>query len=328
MNLHDNRKLFLDAVLATAQHLDINPIFVEKDYWISRSLKLLALADTDGRAIFKGGTSLSKAHLIGSRFSEDIDIAIVDADSMSGNQRKTLIRRLAKSATSGLDEIPVSGVTSKGSCYYKAIYGYDRLTELNDAITDLPVKTGQIMIEINSFANPYPYKECVIDSFVRIFLSDSGHLDYIMQYGLESFSLNVLDKQRTATEKIVSLLRFSLASDYEIELPKKIRHFYDLCYLMEDNECSEYVHSEEFIIDLKSLIEHDREMFDQPENWNRRNLSDSPLFHSLEGLWAKQLSDIYIKELSKLAYKPIPDSKVVLKNIQTLMSRIRLSGIK
>ena len=114
MNLHDNRKLFLDAVLATAQHLDINPIFVEKDYWISRSLKLLALSDTDGRAIFKGGTSLSKAHLIGSRFSEDIDIAIVDADSMSGNQRKTLIRRLAKSATSGLDEIPVSGVTSKG----------------------------------------------------------------------------------------------------------------------------------------------------------------------------------------------------------------------
>ena len=31
MNLHDNRKLFTDAVLATAQHLDINPIFVEKE---------------------------------------------------------------------------------------------------------------------------------------------------------------------------------------------------------------------------------------------------------------------------------------------------------
>lgn len=76
MNLHDNRRLFTDAVLATAQYLDINPIFVEKDYWITRSLRLMADADPEGRAIFKGGTSLSKAHYIGSRFSEDIDVAL------------------------------------------------------------------------------------------------------------------------------------------------------------------------------------------------------------------------------------------------------------
>ena len=87
MNLHDNQKLFADAVLASAQHLDINPIFVEKDYWITRSLKLMSEADSEGRAIFKGGTSLSKAHFIGSRFSEDIDVAIVNAGSLNGNQR-------------------------------------------------------------------------------------------------------------------------------------------------------------------------------------------------------------------------------------------------
>ena len=38
------------------------------------------------KAIFKGGTSLSKAHKIGNRFSEDIDIAISDADTLTGNQ--------------------------------------------------------------------------------------------------------------------------------------------------------------------------------------------------------------------------------------------------
>ncbi|MDE6794899.1 MAG: nucleotidyl transferase AbiEii/AbiGii toxin family protein [Muribaculaceae bacterium] len=85
MNLHDNQKLFADAVLAAAQHLDINPIFIEKDYWITRSLKLMSEADPDGRAIFKGGISLSKAHFIGSKFSEDIDVAIVNADSLNGN---------------------------------------------------------------------------------------------------------------------------------------------------------------------------------------------------------------------------------------------------
>lgn len=328
MNLHEDKKLFADAVLATSEYLEINPVFVEKDYWITRSLKMLAQSDTDNRAIFKGGTSLSKAHFIGTRFSEDIDIAIVNASSLNGNQRKMLIRKLAKSMTAGLDEIPTPGVTSKGSSYYKAIYGYDRLAELNDSVIGTPIKLGQIMVEINSFANPYPFEKCVIDNFIGTFLSASGNQSFIEQYALEPFPLNVLDKRRTATEKIVSLLRFSLAPDYDIELPKKIRHFYDLYYLMENKECADYFYSDEFISDLKSLLEHDREMFDNPGNWNSRPLSDSPLFHSFEKIWDAQLSDIYTAELSRLAYKAIPDSTVVLKHIQAIMSKIESSGIE
>ena len=53
------------------------------------------------RAIFKGGTSLSKAYKIGNRFSEDIDVAISDANSLSGNQLKMLIKRIAKEMTVG-----------------------------------------------------------------------------------------------------------------------------------------------------------------------------------------------------------------------------------
>ncbi len=328
MNLHEDKKLFADAVFATGEYLEVNPIFVEKDYWITRSLKMLAQSDTDNRAIFKGGTSLSKAYFIGSRFSEDIDIAIVNASSLNGNQRKMLIRKLAKSMTVGLDEIPAPGVTSKGSSYYKAIYGYDRLAELNDSVTGTPIKLGQIMVEINSFANPYPYEKCVIDTFIGTYLSSSGNHDFIEHYGLEPFSLNVLDKRMTATEKIVSLLRFSLAPDYDIELPKKIRHFYDLYYLLENKECADYFHSDEFLNDLQSLLEHDREIFDNPMNWNRRPLSDSPLFHSLEKIWSESLSDIYTGELSRLAYKSIPDSTLVLRNIHAIIDRIESSGIE
>lgn len=42
MNLHENKKLFTDAVLATSEYLDIRPVYIEKDYWITRSLKLMA----------------------------------------------------------------------------------------------------------------------------------------------------------------------------------------------------------------------------------------------------------------------------------------------
>ena len=42
MNLHENKKLFTDAVFAASEYLDIRPVYIEKDYWITRSLKLMA----------------------------------------------------------------------------------------------------------------------------------------------------------------------------------------------------------------------------------------------------------------------------------------------
>ena len=112
MRLHTDRQLFKDAINfasrpTTDGGLGISPLFIEKDYWVSRSLKLMAEHDKDGRAVFKGGTSLSKAYGIGARFSEDIDVAISDAWTLSGNQLKNLIRKTAHDMTEGLDEIPI-----------------------------------------------------------------------------------------------------------------------------------------------------------------------------------------------------------------------------
>lgn len=88
MRLHENPELFSDAVNAAARPLGegglgINDIFIEKDYWITRSLQMLSNADCAGKVVFKGGTSLSKAYGIGARFSEDIDMAILDSNSIS-----------------------------------------------------------------------------------------------------------------------------------------------------------------------------------------------------------------------------------------------------
>jgi predicted nucleotidyltransferase component of viral defense system len=73
MRLHENKQLFADAINAASRPkneggLGIKSIFIEKDYWICRSLKLMAKGDKDGKAVFKGGTSLSKAYGILQRF--------------------------------------------------------------------------------------------------------------------------------------------------------------------------------------------------------------------------------------------------------------------
>lgn len=212
MRLHENRELFSDALQAASQPVEdgglgIKSIFIEKDYWICRSLALMAANDKGNRAIFKGGTSLTKAYGIGSRFSEDIDIAISEAWTLSGNQLKMLIKRTAKSMTEGLQEMEMLGFTSKGSHYYKAYYSYPR------AINTLQVgaiKAGQLLVEINSFANPYPFQKCRLQSFLTEFLQKTGNEKLIEEYDMQPFEVNVLDRRRTLTEKLVSLIRCSL----------------------------------------------------------------------------------------------------------------------
>ena len=216
MRLHENAELFADAIQAASRPkedggLGIKSIFIEKDYWICRSLALMAKNDIEERTIFKGGTSLTKAYGIGHRFSEDIDVAIADAWALKGNQLKNLIKRTSKAMTEGLQEVVLPGLTSKGSHYHKAYYAYPH------AISDTQagaIKSGQLLIEINSFANPYPYQKCQLQSFLTDFLQMTGNNALINEYQMHPFEVNVLDKRRTMTEKLVSLLRCSLANDY------------------------------------------------------------------------------------------------------------------
>ncbi|MCF0207499.1 MAG: nucleotidyl transferase AbiEii/AbiGii toxin family protein, partial [Bacteroidales bacterium] len=287
MKLHENPELFSDAIIAASRPiseggLGIKDIFIEKDYWISRSLQMLSKVDTEGKAVFKGGTSLSKAYGIGSRFSEDIDIAILDTKSMNGNQLKNLIKKTAKGMATGLDEIVIPGTTSKGSHYHKAFFQYPRLATTEQAGA---IKAGQILIEISAFGNPYPYEKMKLKSFLTEFFAKIGQNKLIDEYEMHEFEIFVLDKSRTFTEKLVSLIRASLAENSIQNLTEKIRHFYDIHYLMQDEDVKKYARSEHFKIDFNTLIIEDQKRFEKPEGWQHKKLTDSPLINNLQVTW-------------------------------------------
>lgn len=71
--LHEHED-FRDLLLITAEKEQIDPVLVEKDYWIMHILYGLKQLGYD--FALKGGTSLSKGYKIIDRFSEDIDIYI------------------------------------------------------------------------------------------------------------------------------------------------------------------------------------------------------------------------------------------------------------
>ena len=80
---------FAAELAGAAEQLGMPVLAIEKDYWVTRALRGMAAAHPDG-FIFKGGTSLTKGWRIGSRFSEDIDILVVqrpDPDGINGRER-------------------------------------------------------------------------------------------------------------------------------------------------------------------------------------------------------------------------------------------------
>ena len=319
MKLHENQPLFAQLLNFAANTLNIRPEFIEKDYWITRALQRMSQNINAEKVVFKGGTSLSKAYRITNRFSEDIDIAVIDADSFSGNQLKTFIKRLAKDMAADLEELVVPNVTSKGSRFYKAIYQYPNLVGL----TSSAVKAGRILIEVNTYANPYPYTNQDVSSFLTEYLLTIGRIDLIEQYDLKPFSINVLDKRRTIVEKLVSLFRFSFEANSVKSLSSKIRHFYDLYYLINDDECSNYIQSADFRYDFQELFIHDQQQFSEPDGWCTKTIKDSPLLKDFSCIWLK-LSPNYRKELTPLAFSEIPNEVLIGKCFMRILKELSI----
>lgn len=304
--LHENTVLFRQVVSATAQAQNIDRLFVEKDYWITRSLAQLARSPYHNDMVFKGGTSLSKAYGLTHRFSEDIDIAVIDANRFSQNQLKRLIHRAAHAMSEGLEEVEKDPITRKTSAYYKQLYRFPTAMRLTGV---LPIRQGQILLEINSFGNPYPFVSVEIESFITEFLQTQERFHTIIEeYALQPFTIRVLDKRRTLLEKTVSLLRFSFAQDIK-ELAAKIRHFYDLYFLVNDTECSQYLHSDLFRQEFGELYAHDQATFDHPQGWKNQPHTMSPLLTDFAPVW-QNLRSTYETNLPPLAYiQPIPTAE-------------------
>lgn len=313
MKLHQDIKLFSDTLRAASQHLDVKLEFVEKDYWITLVLSRLAKSKYVDEAVFKGGTSLSKGYNLIERFSEDVDLAIINDKGKTGNEIKTIIRAIEKKITSDLTDLQMDGVTSKGSKFRKSVFEYLSIEKAN--------KNNKLIVEINSFANPFPYKRLPIKSMVFDFLTQTKNETYIEQYDLQSIEVNVLGKEQTILEKMVSLIRFSFKENTVESISEKIRHFYDLYYLMTNAECIEFVASDFFKKEFDAILQHDREMFEEPLGWQTKLISESHLVTDFSIIW-KQLKEKYQTELSTLAYRPIPAENEVAKCFEELIKRI------
>lgn len=317
MNLHKDKSEFKDAIIATSQNLEIREVYIEKDYWVTYALKQLANSKYKDIAIFKGGTSLSKALNLIERFSEDIDLALMIPDGTSGNQVKKLIGEIQKTAAGDIPEIQIDGITSKGSKFRKTVHQYDRVVEGSN----YGQASDKLLIEINSFANPNPHSLKKIQSYIGTYLIDSGRIDLVKIYELEEFEINVLQLERTYTEKILGLIRASY-QDYPIEgLKKKIRHIYDLERITRKTEIREFLQSPAFFDKLNEVKKDDSSNHEFSGDWIDEPLMSNTLFRDVEKTW-KQLEYAYQNDFAPLVYGKLPNPNEIIETLKTISLRL------
>ncbi|WP_162428199.1 nucleotidyl transferase AbiEii/AbiGii toxin family protein [Pontibacter pudoricolor] len=318
MNLHHNPSVFRDAITATAQALQIRDIFVEKDYWVTLVLYRLAHSPYVEQAIFKGGTSLSKAYHLIERFSEDIDLAINVPAGMTGNQLMQLIRKISKAITLDMQEVQDPAITSKGSRFRKTLHDYGATGE-----GDYGQATSRVLVEINAFADPNPHQRMGISTYITQFLAQRDLLDLVRQYGLEQFEVNVVSLERTFTEKVLALVRACYAEDPIAELRSKIRHVYDLYALLKVPALATFLQQDEFFQILQTVQADDARNSEFQGPWAAEPLASCMLFKDVATTWSV-LASAYQQDFRSLVYGTLPEPAEIQIMLETIAQRLTL----
>ena len=280
MNLHGTPDVFTELIQATAEKYSIPEVYVEKDYWVTTALKRLSESAYADQIVFKGGTSLSKAHRLIRRFSEDIDLAAKCTD-LSQSKTKALLKETEAAMTVDFDYQQEHPRESKGSKIRKTVHAYP--TEHGDE--DYGQVTNKILLELNAFTTPEPSQVMPVSTLLHDLLKDIGHDELVDEYSLAPFTLHVLSVERTLCEKVMGLVRACHEEDATAAMRRNIRHFYDICMILRREAHAAFVQSEAFGALMEEVRRADRSLFKDAERWLATPAHDALIFSKPSELW-------------------------------------------
>jgi hypothetical protein len=234
-----NRDDFADLLAVAGGRLEANPALVEKDYWVTEALRVVASGFFDG-AVFKGGTSLSKAWKLIKRFSEDVDLLVrSDANGLDTRGGRDRFMRAIRDRVGEIDglDFTSTGSRSEQGISRTAVYVYEAAA---------PVLAGleaEIILEMGMRGGAHPTEVKEIRSILAEVLGDE--LD---DPSLEPFELQVLDPRRTFVEKLFAINSACVLFEEGrvTALGRRTRHLSDLYYLVDVDNVSAFLGSTEY----------------------------------------------------------------------------------
>ena len=230
------------VIISVATRSGLPEKAVEKDWWVTMTLKALFTGPSGERLLFKGGTSLSKSWKLIQRFSEDIDIALnreslgFSDGPISGAQiENAQIEKLRKAACDftkttlkdqlfarliemGIPEPSFRIFDEEGTQNadpQKLIVIYASLFDPNPYVID------QVIVEVSARSLREPFTLRRIDSFIDEYSLGTN-------FAQEPFDVPTVNPERTILEKAFLLHEEFCKPLEKIKHERKSRHFHDL----------------------------------------------------------------------------------------------------
>lgn len=235
---------------------------IEKDWWVTITLKAIFSSKFAQHLVFKGGTSLSKAYNLIERFSEDIDLSI-DRTMLGfeGELSKTQIKKLRKASGNFIvgefkeeliSELEKLGVNKEN---YNLIFD-DEIDDTSDPHRieleyNSIVETGEyipqrVIIELGARALLEPNEQKKIQSII-------GQIYPEQAFTIQPFEVIVVVPTKTFLEKIMLLHEEFLKPTESIRHYRMSRHLYDIEKLMDHDYGKEAIKNKEL---FETLVQH------------------------------------------------------------------------
>lgn len=293
MYLHkDDRDLFQDMVSITSETLSLPIQIVEKDYYVTVILRLLA--ESNDNVVFKGGTSLSKAYHVIDRFSEDVDITFTE--HLGEGKRKTLKYKIMKKISEELS-LPILNwnriESDKNYNHYD--YSYNPV----DSVTSL--LTPYVKVETALMGYAFPTEEKMITNLIYQVFHDSNR-ELLEHAGLMPFTIKVQALSRTLIDKMFALCDYYMLN----KASRNSRHLYDIYKL------SEVVQMDDSFRTLISRVRTQRAQMSEktaPSARKYGNIRDISNKIVSSGFYRKD----YEEQTSMLLSQQIPYDRVILR---------------
>jgi len=234
---------FEQLLLAAAEHFGssgLSPSAIEKDYYVTEALRLIAEA-YGPKVIFKGGTSLSKGWGLIQRFSEDIDI-FLDPEAYTPKLGKRPIDRELEKLRDTVAVHPGLTLVIEDS---KKIGGIGR----DDYFAYRQLFPGslrpRVLLEAGTASGRQPTEDLQLESYAAAFLRETSN-----SVGAEDeapFTMRLLHFRRTFVEKLFTIhgkIEQYLQSGKP--LGTYARHYYDLFMLAQRDEVKAMLNSPEY----------------------------------------------------------------------------------
>lgn len=303
----------------------ISAVIIEKDFWVCFVLETLFQSHFREHLTFKGGTSLSKAYGLITRFSEDIDLTIDKSFINSfGNATSVTPSKITKQAKKVINEhlLPdlQSALKDYGTCILSADDEQTILFKYKSMISEgLDYVPKRIKIEFGARGEMEPNIQKPVTPYLAEILPE------VFDSNIPQISVTVLTAERTFWEKATILHSIAHQPEEKGLKERMSRHYHDLLMLAQNERLLESALSN--IELLERVVAHKQTYFKEQWNWydsaKRGSLKILPPSHLL-----KTVETDYKKMKVMLFDQNSITFDELLKHLQDLEQQINLHDYK